>query len=317
MADSQQPTPNKTDAWAHLQAAASVHRSEEEDPSPPLPSEAEIEKALQQVRINDHSLTGILDSFRDHSLSRPPARPLPTEMEDLLAILRQESRKRARRILLSRLGALFFLVAGLFFPPPKYERSLSMILCIWVPACLLGMGAQASPKQKAAAPAISRFDDARAVGPLAEAAEFPDRYIRSIARRSLLHLLPHLKASDAVFLSAAHRSSLNKILRKQDIDLILAVLKAWEQVGDASAIPDVQNLAEGRGEAGQLPKVVRAAKECLPFLRQSAERQGIGAQLLRASDGGLTPTDALLRPIQAHSPTESPEQLLRPNSDAV
>lgn len=311
MTDSQQQPPNKTDAWTRLQAAASVPRLEEA-PSPPLPSEAEIEKALQQVRTHDYSLTGILDSFRDPSLSRPPARPLPTGVEDLLSMLRKESHNRSLRVRLSRWGSLASLILGLFIAISRHDSNWAWVLCIWIPTCLLMTGTQASPNQQAAALAISRFEDARAVGPLAEAFDFPDRYIRPIARRALLRRLPQMKASDAVFLSAAHHSILNKILRSQDIELILAVLKAWEQVGDAGAIPDVQNLAEGRGEVGQLPNVVRAAKECLPFLLQSTQRQQVGSQLLRPANANLTPTDVLLRPVQPHASTDSSEQLLRP-----
>jgi hypothetical protein len=174
-----------------------------------------------------------------------------------------------------------------------------------------------SEQRKSVALAMARFEDVRAVGALAEALEFNDYQILPIVNRALIRLLPRLQASDAPLLSPHQRACLNRALQGREVGLILAILKAWEQVGDSKAIPDVQYLAEGRGEGRWYPSVRRAAKECLPALKQSAERQQIGSQLLRASEGDLTSGDALLRPVQAHSPTESPEQLLRPNSDAV
>lgn len=128
----------------------------------------------------------------------------------------------------------------------------------------------------------------------------------------MISLLPRMKASDAALLSPEQRFFLNRALKSKDTALTLAILKAWEQVGDASAIGKVEKLAEGRGRGERIPKVVEAAKDCLPALRQSAERQQIGSQLLRPSDGNLTPSDVLLRPAMPHAPTEPSNQLLRP-----
>jgi len=232
------------------------------------------------------------------------------EFEEVLGILRKESLKLSKVWIYNLLMVSIYVALALLLAKFAHNRFL---LDNWT-GFLGGMVSWVvvSDRAKSAAVSIARFDDVRAVGPLAQALWFKDRRVASIASGALIRLLPRLQASDAFLLSPAQRSCMNRALRGKNIELTMAILKAWEQVGDADAIPEVENLAEGRGKGGRFSKVVEAAKACLPFLRQSAERQRIGAQLLRPANGNLTPTDTLLRPALPHTSTEPSEQLLRP-----
>lgn len=57
------------------------------------------------------------------------------------------------------------------------------VYLFWLIGLLIGSAA-ASRKHQAAAAAISRFDDVRVVGPLAEMLEFPDKQVVPIAARA-------------------------------------------------------------------------------------------------------------------------------------
>jgi hypothetical protein len=312
VATSQQPSQDETDAHNSPHVDISVSPLKTEVPSPPAVTNADIQHTLQKINAKDYSFAGIIRSLRDPNLARESEPLLQAGVDDILAILRKEGRKRAWRTQLGRGVSLTLFLAWLVFAISRHSLSLETLSFLYIPFVLLGISTMASRKQQTAALALSRFDDIRAIGPLAEALEFQERDIRPIARRALIRLLPRLQASDAPLLSPAHRAILNRALGYGSAALILAILKAWEQVGDADAIPEVQNLAEGHGEGGQISEVVRAAKECLAVLRESVDRQQTSSQLLRPADANLTPTDILLRPATPHASTESPEQLLRP-----
>ena len=236
------------------------------------------------------------------------------EFEEILSILRAEKLKRSKwRLRCIKYSLLYTILACALrkFAHIGYFANHWDIFLI-----VMYSGVVISQQAKSAAVAIARFDDVRAVGPLAEALWFKDKYVTSAASTALIRLLPRLQASDACLLSPRQRSCLNKALRERNPSLTLAILKAWEQVGDSAAIADVESIAEGRGEGGQFPKVVRAAKDCLPFLRQSAERVQAASQLLRPANDSSVPSDNLLRPVLPHTSPEPSEQLLRPTDAA-
>ncbi|MCW3095243.1 MAG: hypothetical protein JWL77_861 [Chthonomonadaceae bacterium] len=280
--------------------------------APPLPTNAEIQHALCNIRATDFSFAGKMRSFRDPDLTKDLGQLLQRDLEDLLVDLGNESRKRALRRSLARWAALIVSIGWLCGAIAMHDLSWRTLFFLYIPIGLVFLSGMASQQAQLAALAISRLDDVRAIGSLAEALEFPDRDIRPIARKALIHLLPRLKASDAALLSSAQRACLNRTLRGDQSELILAILKAWEQVGDPKAIPAVRSLAEGRGECGQIPEVVQAAKECLPFLQQSLEQRQNDTQLLRSADGNRAPAESLLRPATSQVSAEPANQLLRP-----
>ena len=136
---------------------------------------------------------------------------------------------------------------------------------------------------------------------------------------ALTTLLPLLKASDVNLLTPRHRHTLNillasnssSLLRGVDAGFTLAVLKAYEQVGDAKAIPVVKRLANSRPRNNRQREIQAAAAECLPLLRANVGEVTSTQTLLRASTRHANTPDTLLRP-------PLPRRLyLLPNSSAL
>ena len=274
---------------------------------------AEVQRTFQDMRA-PWSTRWLLGHSRRSGASikikaEDADRLLQMDVEEVLALLQKERQRRPKvRIQNIKIGLGVFFLSLLL---AKFAH-ITFLLQHWTTyLVVMFTGVAVSQKGKAAALVASRFDDVRVVGPLAEALEFKDKAVLSVATGALIRLLPRMQASDGPLLSPAQRACLNRALQRRNFELSLAILKAWEQVGDANAIPDVQSLAEGRGEGGRITKVVQAAKECLPTLRQSAERRQIGAQLLRPAQADPTPLHMLLRPAQPHASTEPSNQLLR------
>lgn len=119
--------------------------------------------------------------------------------------------------------------------------------------------------------------------------------------------------------------------------LTLAILRAYEQVGDAGTLADVEKLANVRSlkirrvgkmlvnrlmgaraintmPRSEIPKVAAAAAECL---RQSAERRASDTELLRPVEADHTAADTLLRPTAAQNASDPPDELLRPSEEAL
>jgi len=311
-------TPNDLEAEAQ-QRAIEAARAPVESPAPVPELEQEIQSVLAKIEAPSArqriraSLQGV---FRPRSTQTAEANPQEqVSLDEVLSILREETRTRTKRR--NRLIGIYLGILGLFITVAIVTHDKHMLNFLGSFNGLMAAGAAVSQRQKAASVRLALFDNVRVVGPLADALGYQDKWVQPIAAKKLTKLLPQMKASDAALLGPEQRAALNKALRGKNIELILAILKAWEQVGDTKAIEEVEKLAAGRGHGGRNPKVVAAAQECLPFLRQSAERLQVGSQLLRPSDGNLTPSDVLLRPSIPHAPTEPADQLLRPTNDTV
>jgi hypothetical protein len=180
---------------------------------------------------------------------------------------------------------------------------------------------------------MSDLDDVRLVGPLAEMLKIEDRHVRVRAGAALTQLLPRLQASDADLLNAAQRTLLCRVLAyplndlfrsdlvvlltrqtKPMADLQVAILKAFEQVGDGKALPVVERMAVGPAQTADQQRVKAAAVECLPFLQARAIREQAHQTLLRASSASEPNPDILLRPAGTATTTEA-QELLRPEPD--
>ena len=147
--------------------------------------------------------------------------------------------------------------------------------------------------------------------------------VRKTVYRALAGLLPQMQASDANLLTVRHRRILNYLLnaeawpgmvRKPQADFIVAVLKAYEQVGDVKAIPVVTKLANGVTRTERQRAVQQAAQECLPLLQGNTAPLGHSQTLLRAADSFHAAPDVLLRPAVGAA-TVPVEELLRSSSD--
>lgn len=136
--------------------------------------------------------------------------------------------------------------------------------------------------------------------------------------RALTRIFSQMQASDAHYLSTAHRKKLARQLARfhehrkaTEVEFILALLRALQQVGDSSFIEPVELLIEqGSDSIGR--RIQPAAKECLPYLQFFAEQEAKSGTLVRAV---TTPVDEqassrLVRPA-ATRPDVEPAVLLR------
>ncbi len=167
--------------------------------------------------------------------------------------------------------------------------------------------------------AMAACKDMRVIGPLAEMWEFLNRRERLNATPVLADLLPRLRASDAALLNAQQRACLCSILTdpaRELAELRIAILNAFQQVGDSQALPVVEQLADGQAKTPTQKRVREAAQACLPFLRLRAEQEQVSGMLLRAVNvPGMAP-EVLLRQAAA-SEESAPQQLLRASSSLI
>lgn len=163
--------------------------------------------------------------------------------------------------------------------------------------------------QLQAARILASFEDARVIGPLAEALELQDHYTLQAARDGLKRLLPRVHASDAGMLSERQMDCLHRALSSQDADLVVAILRALEQIGGERSIPFVERLADRPQRSVTDGRIRAAAAECLSALSDRVGERG-GDRLLRPATGPDNPGEALLRPA-AEGGAVLPQQLLR------
>jgi HEAT repeat protein len=156
---------------------------------------------------------------------------------------------------------------------------------------------------------IKGVRDTRMVSVLAACLFDKDKLVRESAAEALKPLLLQMRASDQTNLTSEDRELLVKALSTKNEELLLALLKAFEQIGDERAVPHVERLTL----YGRTEKIRSAAEECLPYLRVKAEEARQAKTLLRPA--GISETvasETLLRPAQGVAPIEE-AQLLRPS----
>ncbi len=143
---------------------------------------------------------------------------------------------------------------------------------------------------------LCSMEDIRVAGPLAEMLEHQDYMLRATAAQALLPLLPRITAAHAGLFTPEQKHGLCSILnstRKADIPLMLAALQALGQIGDASALRQVERLLENRSR--RFRDVHDAAERLLPALRERAAQEEMRTTLLRAN---AEPSNTLLHPAQ-------------------
>ena len=118
--------------------------------------------------------------------------------------------------------------------------------------------------------------DLRWVGPLAQAINSPHNRVQGVSSQILSHLLPHLRPEDSNLLNPQQRSALNQKLienKRRDSELNIAILAAWENVGDQEAVAYVDRLAHLWAWPGAKRQVRDAAGKCLPLLEKRLEEE--------------------------------------------
>jgi hypothetical protein len=259
-------------------------------------------------------------------VSNPPTEP-SAEWEALLTSLQQERKQRqtwiAWTVLFMFIGVPFFLAAVIsaFVAPktiwPKFCMYVSSLT--YISAWFMALGPVLLGRK--AARRLAQLDDPRCIGLLVDiwggqkSSDY-DRKTRRLAERALTRSLLHLKASDAELLNEKQRAILRRTLamngyiafgKYRDPDLLIAVLKALEQIGDWRCEPLVRTMAETAKDKS----VQEAARNCLPYLEMLAAKERVGENLLRASDKPASGPDILLRPATGSVETAS-QQLLHP-----
>jgi len=169
-------------------------------------------------------------------------------------------------------------------------------------------------KHQVMAQRLGKIEDVRCVGRLAEALEWPDPTIHHVAMLALTKLLPRVKASDNALFTPRQRGNLHRMLTlsntRQYDQCLVAILQALQQIGDETALPYVEHLANAQPMSNRERRVCDAARDCLPFLRERASQTHSSQTLLRASSATATGNEMLVRPAIGVDRGDQ-EQLLR------
>lgn len=229
--------------------------------------------------------------------------------------------KRARIVTPVVLAAPLVMIAlaaltCLLYPPIPVVRLILAIPNVVAGAFVMwqmsGPGARNFRSAAEEARALLRVPDKRLLSYLMHV-PVRDRAIRDEILRTASALLATLEADDAYVLTSGLRREIVEMLAQVDKpfyrgqvtpeleDYLVAVLEAYRRVGDFTARPVVERLANSAHNF----RIQRAARECLPFLPDRDDNNP--DTLLRASSHD---TSDLLR-ASAPQPESAPEQLLR------
>jgi len=134
-------------------------------------------------------------------------------------------------------------------------------------------------------------------------------------QKKLAAKLVNAEAADFDRFDKARKEHFNKLLLRSDthLDLVRAVLIAWERAGDSRAMPFVATLAEGRASAAANPDIRQQARNCLIALQYRAVQEQNSGILLRASTPAPIPEQMLRPAYDTLSNPEANAQLLRAN----
>ncbi len=239
----------------------------------------------------------------------------PKAIGPLMKLIRRESRQRERRnrliagfALICTGGALLGLLFGSTGNPTGfigwYFIALVLLLSLF-------FATRPTLMQMRAVHVLAGFDDARIIGPLAEALQLEDVYTERVAAASLKRILPRVRATEAALIDNDHRTFLYHALQSDDSDLVIAVLAALEQIGDSNALPFVEKLSERPVRTASDLQLRNAASQSIPAILASAARHDVGSTLLRPTVEPAKPEKSLLRPVADARAADS-DLLVRP-----
>ena len=245
----------------------------------------------------------------------------------LIEIMRRAERQRKtrRHELYGRISAsaVFFAVLGLML---HFERTtwtsasllIGILIGIVVSGPIIGIfraSIVTRAHTNAAYLLAKHYDDVSIIGPLTEALEYRSKAVRREAASTLIRLLPRLQSADADLLNSQQVVILNRALMGKNPELVLAIVRALEHVGDSRAISGVEGLASGNGIANADERMQAVAGQTLLVLQERAETERVRSTLLRASASSEAGADILLRPSAELADTQK-QQLLRASNSA-
>lgn len=143
-------------------------------------------------------------------------------------------------------------------------------------------------------------------GLLVELLRDPDKRIASLAAMILTAILPHITPQESEVIDEEQRMVLYTHLEmrhsRKNAPLIIATLKSLEKIGDADAVPYVEQLALSNARSQSEEWIRESALICLPLLRRKiAERE---AAILEAKQAATTAA-----PNLQHSLVETVEEV--------
>lgn len=231
-------------------------------------------------------------------------------------LLRDENlKKRKARPLRAICGTAIFVLFVLFQYYLATPVAWGLIPVLGLLAIALSRMCAVTPAQVEAIRVLAALDDVRTVGPLLEALEWRDLAtftgVRALATQALYRLLPRLQPEHADLLDNRQLACLYRLLRHHPSDdqteLIVALLGAVAQIGDARAVAQLERMTRDNGGPPPRQRVRLTAQETLTQLRQRLDRAP--GSLLRAASDVASP-NLLLRPATGAAVTD-PQQLLR------
>ncbi len=267
-------------------------------------------------------------SEQEASEQESVATPAETQaIATLLAATQRKIRRRKRQFwgafaVMEGSFALFIPVMHLIKPHTEAAVIFVFGMLVGVLTGFVLMMSTAMSRLGFSAEELENIGGVRAIGPLTDSLTAGGTLrMRKTVYLALARLLPKLKATDANLLNARHRRLLNRFLSFEawarwwgpkpiPLSLSLAILKAYEQVGDAKAIPVVEKLAALRPSNERRSTVQQAALQCLPLLQSHTVPLDQTQTLLRAASQSGAAADVLLRPA-ADNDTAPADQLLR------
>lgn len=234
-------------------------------------------------------------------------------LDSLFAYSVQEYRQARSRFRMALLGTLmlFFLIS-LLLHLFEYGGLPMVILCVTLPALLrrLEMRRQSERRMHNVLTVLQKYEPGRSVGALIEAMRTGNETTYRLASDSLIAELARLQASDGLLLTARQRVWLCRALHGSHSELILAIVRAFERIGDAKAIPHVKRLTNCPVWLAEYDRIQEAARHCLPILQARAAEAQTARTYLRAATPPAAPEKVLLRPAP-HEESASSALLVR------
>jgi hypothetical protein len=142
---------------------------------------------------------------------------------------------------------------------------LAAYLLVWLGS--IGMWRRAAWNLREIEEYAMDSDDPRAAALLFDSLQLARGRHRRRIVGALVRLLPRMRCTDAGFLTWSQRSAMRfALLHEESAELSLAILQAYEQIGDRAARAIVRMLAEGLLTHTRDPRIQVAARECMPAL---------------------------------------------------
>ncbi len=165
-------------------------------------------------------------------------------------------------------------------------------------------------RYKNALTAVAAKADYTSLERLLEAIGFRSPSVRKAASIGVVRVMSSLDAAAASTVNRQTRDSLFALLKRDDPDLVAAILTALPMFEDAAPLKAVTWLAEGQGAARSRPDLQALAQQILPGFQAIAQAKSHQENLLRSSTRPDDTAETALRPAVAGY-SDEPETLLR------